>query len=180
MLGKCIIVMGVSGSGKSSVGAGIAEALHAKFIDGDDLHPKANIDKMALGEPLNDSDRSPWLERIRDAVYSLNQKHEQGVIVCSSLKKSYRDQIRNGNTNLVFVYLDGDFDLIRHRMAARQGHFMKESMLRSQFDALECPTSEKDVIHITIDQPLEDIVRHAAQAITDFDHHDHPTREATG
>ena len=92
MAGKCIIVMGVCGSGKSSVGLKVAEALGAKFIDGDDLHPKANIQKMAGGNPLNDEDRAPWLERIRDAAYSLEQKNETGIIVCSALKKKYRDQ----------------------------------------------------------------------------------------
>lgn len=96
MAGKCIIVMGVCGSGKSSIGLKVANALGAKFIDGDDLHPRANIQKMAAGNPLNDEDRAPWLERIRDAAYSLERKNELGVIVCSALKKQYRDQIPRG------------------------------------------------------------------------------------
>ncbi len=164
-MGKCIIVMGVSGSGKSSVGEGIANGLNAKFIDGDDLHPRNNIDKMAMGEPLTDADRAPWLERVRDAAYSLDRKNERGVIVCSSLKKAYRDLIREGNDHLVFVYLDGDFVLIRDRMASRVGHFMKEDMLRSQFEALECPKGEDDVLAISIDQPLDAVVAQAIAAI---------------
>ncbi|MGE6109498.1 gluconokinase [Aeromonas sobria] len=165
MAGKSIIVMGVSGSGKSTVGAQVAEALGAKFIDGDDLHPRANIQKMAGGTPLNDEDRAPWLERIRDAAYSLEQKNEVGVIVCSALRRRYRDQIREGNQAVQFLFLDGEYDLILARMKARHGHFMRESMLQSQFDTLERPDAEPGVHRIDIDGSLDQVIARAVHAL---------------
>lgn len=165
MAGKSIIVMGVSGSGKSSVGEKIAQMIGAKFIDGDDLHPRANIQKMAGGNPLNDDDRAPWLERIRDAAYSLEHKNEVGVIVCSALKRQYRDQIRDGNSTVRFLFLDGDYDLILERIKARKGHFMKESMLKSQFDTLERPEGEVGVIRIDIDCCFDEVVERAVHAL---------------
>ena len=153
------MVMGVSGSGKSTVGEQLAAALSATFIDGDDLHPRANVQKMAKGEPLNDDDRAPWLIRINDAVYNLEQRSRKGVIVCSALKKRYRDNIRQDNQNLVFVFLDGPKHVILDRMAARAGHFMKPDMLDSQFTVLERPSiSEEDVLTVTIDTAPEAIV----------------------
>ena len=118
---KCV-VMGVCGSGKTSVGKALAQHFAATFIDGDDLHPRANILKMASGHPLNDEDRAPWLERIGDVFFSLQRRSLSGVIVCSALKKSYRDIIRKDNEGLVFVHLVGSMDTILERMAARQGH----------------------------------------------------------
>ena len=156
--GLAIIVMGVASSGKSVVGQQLAQALNVKFIDGDDLHPRANIIKMGSGQPLNDEDRAPWLERIRDAVFSLEKKGETGVIVCSALKKKYRDAIRDGNEQIQFVFLDGDFDLILKRMQARQHHFMKPEMLQSQFNTLECPKQEADVFAMNIDNSIDAIV----------------------
>ncbi|MCR6552633.1 gluconokinase, partial [Aeromonas sp. CPF2-S1] len=163
---KCIIVMGVCGSGKSSIGLKVANALGAKFIDGDDLHPRANIQKMAAGNPLNDEDRAPWLERIRDAAYSLERKNELGVIVCSALKKQYRDQIREGNDSVSFLFLDGSQSLILERMRARQGHFMREAMVQSQFDTLERPDDEPGVFRIDIDGTFEQVVDRAVTALT--------------
>ncbi|MGF1695705.1 gluconokinase [Vibrio lamellibrachiae] len=161
MTGKSIIVMGVCACGKSTVGEQLAARLKAKFIDGDDLHPKANIQKMARGEPLNDDDRSPWLERIRDAAYSLESKNETGIIVCSALKKIYRDQIREGNQNVKFLYLDGDFELIMERMRARKGHFMKENMVKGQFAILEDPSDEKGVASVSINGTMEQVLDRA-------------------
>ncbi len=166
MAGKCIIVMGVCGSGKSSIGLKVANAMGAKFIDGDDLHPRANIQKMAAGNPLNDEDRAPWLERIRDAAYSLERKNELGVIVCSALKKQYRDQIREGNDSVSFLFLDGSQSLILERMRARQGHFMREAMVQSQFDTLERPDDEPGVFRIDIDGTFEQVVDRAVTALT--------------
>ncbi|GAM60843.1 gluconokinase [Vibrio ishigakensis] len=100
--------MGVSSTGKSTVGEMFAQEIRAKFIDGDDLHPKANVLKMSQGEALNDQDRNPWLERIRDAAFSMEMKNERGVIVCSALKKCYRDKIREGNQNVIFLHLHAD------------------------------------------------------------------------
>ena len=165
MAGKSIIVMGVCGSGKSSIGLKVASALGAKFIDGDDLHPRANIQKMAGGTPLNDEDRAPWLERLRDAGYRLEQKNELGVIVCSALKKQYRDQIREGNESVHFLFLDGSQSLILDRMRARQGHFMREGMVKSQFETLERPDGEAGVFRVDIDGTFEQVVDRAVTAL---------------
>ncbi|RIY36197.1 gluconokinase [Psittacicella gerlachiana] len=156
---QVVILMGVSSTGKSSVGKAVAQTLDIKFIDGDDLHPRANIQKMASGQPLNDQDRAPWLERIGDAVYSLNNKHESGIIVCSALKKQYRDQIRQGNPQVKFIHLHGEFDLILERLKQRAGHFMKANMLKSQFDTLEATSQETDVIEVEVNKSLPDVIR---------------------
>jgi gluconokinase len=166
MAGQCIVLMGISGCGKSSVGAAVARALGAKFIDGDDLHPRANIQKMAGGSPLNDADRAPWLERLNDAAYSLGHKNETGLIVCSALKRRYRDRLRDGNPNLIFLFLDGDFELILGRLRSRSGHFMPLSLLRSQFEALERPAAdETDVLRVDISGDFEQVVEQCVAAI---------------
>ncbi|ARR42949.1 MULTISPECIES: gluconokinase [Vibrio] len=165
MAGSSVVVMGVCASGKTTIGEHLAKKLGRKFIDGDDLHPRANIQKMASGQPLNDDDRKPWLERIRDAAYSLESKNEHGIIVCSALKKIYRDQIREGNENVTFLFLDGSKDLILERMRARQGHFMKENMVNSQFETLERPEDEPRTIFVSIDATIEDVVSNAAELI---------------
>ncbi len=146
MAGKSIIVMGVCGSGKSSIGLKVASALGAKFIDGDDLHPRANIQKMAGGNPLNDEDRAPWLERIRDAAYSLEQKNELGVIVCSALKKQYRDQNprgqRIGAASCFWTAASPSFSNgCGHGRATSCG----KRMVKSQFETLERPDGEPGV-----------------------------------
>ncbi|AIV04178.1 Gluconokinase [Vibrio sp. B1FIG11] len=165
MAGSSVVVMGVCASGKTTIGEHLAKKLGRKFIDGDDLHPRANIQKMASGQPLNDDDRKPWLERIRDAAYSLESKNEHGIIVCSALKKIYRDQIREGNENVTFLFLDGSKELILERMRARQGHFMKENMVNSQFETLERPEDEPRTIFVSIDATIEDVVSNAAELI---------------
>lgn len=165
MAGSSVVVMGVCASGKTTIGEHLAKKLGRKFIDGDDLHPRANIQKMASGQPLNDDDRKPWLERIRDAAYSLESKNEHGIIVCSALKKIYRDQIREGNENVTFLFLNGSKELILERMRARQGHFMKENMVNSQFEALERPEDEPRTIFVSIDATIEDVVSNAAELI---------------
>lgn len=165
MAGSSVIVMGVCACGKSTIGEQLAQKLGRKFIDGDDLHPRANIQKMASGQPLNDDDRKPWLERIRDASYSLESKNEHGIIVCSALKKKYRDQIREGNDNVTFLFLDGNKELIMDRMRQRQGHFMKENMVNSQFETLERPDAEPQTIVVGIDCSIEEIVDNAAQQL---------------
>ncbi|ALX92862.1 gluconate kinase [Serratia fonticola] len=166
MAGKSIILMGVSGSGKSTIGAAVAREIKAKFIDGDDLHPRANIQKMASGQPLNDEDRAPWLQRLNDAAYSLNHKNESGIIVCSALKRRYRDLLRKDNDNMVFIYLKGSFETILARLQARSGHFMPTELLKSQFEALEEPgVDEKDVICVDIDTDVEGVVGHCVAAL---------------
>ncbi|QLR41788.1 gluconokinase [Enterobacter sp. RHBSTW-00994] len=162
MAGQCIILMGVSGTGKTTVGQALAQQLGAKFIDGDDLHPRQNIIKMAASQPLNDQDRNPWLERIADVMFSLEQKNESGVLVCSALKKRYRDQLRKGSDNVRFLWLTGDYDCILGRMQQRKGHFMPEALLRSQFAALEAPDeSEPDIIAVDVAPNVAQIVTNA-------------------
>ena len=167
--GKSFILMGVSSTGKTSVGTEVAHRLGIKLIDGDDLHARANIIKMGEGHPLNDEDRAPWLERIRDAAFSLEHKSEVGIIVCSALKKKYRDQIRDGNSNVKFLFLHGSYDVILERMRQRKGHYMKESMLKSQFETLEVPgADEPDVISIDINAPFDEVVERCIQALQPY------------
>lgn len=159
MAGQCVILMGVSGTGKSTVGLALAQAMQAKFIDGDDLHPRHNIRKMASGQALDDDDRLPWLERISDVIFSLEQKNESGVLVCSALKKRYRDQLRLGNNNVRFLWLKGDYACVLDRMSKRKGHFMPEALLQSQFAALELPAEdETDIIAVDIAPPVATLV----------------------
>lgn len=159
MAGQRIILMGVSGTGKTTVGQALAGAMGAKFIDGDDLHPRNNIVKMAASQPLDDDDRHPWLERIADVIFSLEQKNESGVLVCSALKKRYRDRLREGSRNLRFLWLTGDYACILARMQQRKGHFMPEALLRSQFAALETPDdSEPDIVVVDIAPDVSRIV----------------------
>jgi gluconokinase len=159
MAGQCVILMGVSGTGKSTVGLALAQAMQAKFIDGDDLHPRQNIRKMASGQALNDDDRRPWLEHISDVIFSLEQKNESGVLVCSALKKRDRDQLRQGNNNVRFLWLKGDYDCVLDRMRQRQGHFMPEALLQSQFAALELPAEDEvDIIAVDIAAPVATLV----------------------
>lgn len=129
--------MGVSGSGKSAVASEVAHQLHAAFLDGDFLHPRRNIEKMASGEPLNDDDRKPWLQALNDAAFAMQRTNKVSLIVCSALKKHYRDLLREGNPNLSFIYLKGDFDVIESRLKARKGHFFKTQMLVTQFETLQ-------------------------------------------
>ncbi|BDH44237.1 gluconokinase [Salmonella enterica subsp. enterica serovar Choleraesuis] len=153
------VLMGVSGSGKSAVASEVAHQLHAAFLDGDFLHPRCNIVKMASGEPLNDQDRVPWLKALNDAAFAMQRTNKVSLIVCSALKKQYRDILREGNSNLSFVYLRGDFELIESRLKARKGHFFKTQMLVTQFETLEEPTSdERDVLIVDIDQPLDGVI----------------------
>ncbi|MEG0278670.1 MAG: gluconokinase [Morganella sp. (in: enterobacteria)] len=162
------VLMGVSGCGKSAVANGIATGLNAAFLDGDYLHPRANIEKMADGHPLNDDDRGPWLQSLNDAIFAMQRTNELSVIVCSALKKSYRDILRHQNKNLTFIWLKGDFDLIESRLKARRGHFFKPEMLVTQFDTLEAPdiTIERDVQILDISPPLDAVITGAMQIIT--------------
>lgn len=153
------VFMGVSGSGKSAVAEAVAQQLNAPFLDGDFLHPRANIEKMASGHPLNDEDRQPWLEALNAAIYAMQRTHKVSILVCSALKQKYRDTLRRGNKDLYFIYLKGDFDLIGERLKNRQGHFFRPEMLKSQFDVLEEPlNNHNDIGYININKPLDDVV----------------------
>jgi gluconokinase len=134
-----VILMGVSGSGKTTVGQRLAEQLHWQLLDADDYHPPANIEKMSRGIPLEDSDRWPWLDRLNEMVRAAETRGESVLLACSALKARYRDRLAQGCKNVRWVYLKGDFDLIESRLKARKGHYMKAGLLKSQFAALEEP-----------------------------------------
>lgn len=129
-----VVVMGVSGSGKSTVGVALARSLRVPFVDADALHPPGNIAKMAAGEPLDDDDRYPWLDRVGEWLAG---HRDGGVVSCSALKRAYRDQLRTHCPQVQFLHLAGSPALISGRLAVRTGHFMPAALLRSQFDALE-------------------------------------------
>lgn len=146
-------IMGVSGSGKTTIGESVANHLGIPFFDGDDYHPKRNVDKMSKGQPLDDEDRKSWLLRLN----TLSKEHsvKGAVIACSALKHSYRDFLKEGLERKVkFVYLSGSFEIIFNRMQKRKGHFMPADLLKSQFETLEPP---KNAISVSIDQKPEDI-----------------------
>ncbi|AHN24756.1 Gluconokinase [Gilliamella apicola] len=160
------VLMGVSGSGKSAVAKQVSYNLDAAFLDGDFLHPKANILKMRSGTPLNDEDRFPWLNLISNAVFAMSNVNDISIIICSALKRKYRDIIRGENENVHFIYLKGSYDVIADRLAKRKGHYQKTGMLQSQFDTLEEPTAdEKDVYIVNTEQPLERVVHDTQQVI---------------
>ena len=150
------VVMGVSGCGKSSVGAAVAARLGADFIDGDDLHPQANIDKMASGQPLDDHDRAPWLVRVGATLATATGPT---VIGCSALKQAYRDIIRTTAAGPVqFLLLDGRREVLLGRMTTRPGHFMPASLLDSQLATLERPGADENAHIFDIDQPFDTLV----------------------
>jgi gluconokinase len=155
MKDRFVIVMGVSGSGKTRVGKSLAEHLGWDFFDADDLHPSENVTKMAQGLPLSDADRLPWLERLNALISESLKAGRSGGLSCSALKESYRRILLAGNSDVQIIYLKGSFELIRARMARRKGHFMKANMLRSQFNDLEEPAG---VISVDVDRPVADIV----------------------
>ncbi|MEQ9149508.1 MAG: gluconokinase [Cytophagales bacterium] len=156
-----IIVMGVSGSGKSTIGKALADELKFPFFDADDFHPQSNKDKMASGIPLTDEDRYPWLELIVDAL----SKENNGVLACSALKDTYREILNKASDDVRWVYLNGDYETIKQRMEQRSGHFMKAEMLRSQFDALEMPSNAINVgIGLTIDEMVAAVIKNINKA----------------
>ncbi len=150
------VVMGVSGCGKSSVGAAVAERLGIGYIDGDDLHPPENIAKMSRGEPLTDSDRAPWLASVGQRLAAIDGSV---IIGCSALKRAYRDIIRErAGEPVCFLHLEGSRETLSERMAKRSGHFMPVSLLESQLATLEAPGLDETAITADIDQPFEQLV----------------------
>lgn len=156
-------IMGVAGCGKSSVGTALAEQLGLTYLDGDHLHSAENIAKMSVGEPLTDTDRAPWLRKIGQRFAVSNAPL---IIGCSALRRVYRDWIRqSANTEITFVHLAGTREVIKQRMAAREGHFMPIKLLDSQFAALEPLQSDEASIVIDIDQRFERVVENALAGI---------------
>ncbi len=157
--------MGVSGCGKTTVAAILASRLGWPFEEGDALHPQANIEKMAAGHPLTDADRWPWLAKVADWIDERLDAGENGLITCSALKRSYRDLINRRGSGLIFVFLAGSKETIAARLAARHGHFMRASLLDSQFADLDEPAADEPAIRVEIGPPAAEI---AEQIIEEF------------
>ena len=151
-----ILVMGVSGSGKTTIGEKLAESLGYKFADADDFHPQENIEKMRNGIALSDKDRLPWLQKMQDVIKKHLLENSNIVITCSALKASYRQMLLINHESVKLVYLKGSFELIYKRLKERLNHFMSEKLLKSQFEILEEPL---EAIKVDISRPLEDIVQ---------------------
>jgi carbohydrate kinase (thermoresistant glucokinase family) len=157
-----IVVMGVCGCGKSTVGRLLAATLALPFVEGDELHPQANVDKMASGTPLTDADRAGWLDAIAQRLASA---HSGVVVSCSALKRRYRDRLRADAPRLRFVHLHGPRALLEQRLAARRGHYMPAALLDSQLQTLEAPAPDERAIVLTIDAPPETLAAQAAAAL---------------
>ncbi len=152
------VMMGVSGSGKTTIAKGVAEREGWRLVEGDDFHPASNVAKMKSGTPLVDEDRWPWLRAIAHEIDAIRGRGESAVVTSSALKRAYRDILIDGRPNVALVYLKGSKELIGKRMAARKGHFMPPSLLDSQFATLEEPTADEHPIVVSIEPPPDEIV----------------------
>lgn len=153
-----LIVMGVSGCGKSTIAARLAQRLGFSYQDGDRFHPGANVAKMSAGQPLSDADRRPWLRAIADAIDRACVAGQPCVIACSALKRAYREILVHGRSDIRIIYLAGSRDLIAKRLALRQQHFMPPGLLESQFDTLEPPHPDENPVTVSIDASIDEIV----------------------
>jgi gluconokinase len=150
--------MGVSGSGKSTIGEKLAERLGWRYEDGDRFHPASNVAKMSAGQPLTDEDRWPWLQAIANEIDRVCKAGERAVIACSALKRAYRDILVHGRNDIRIIYLKGTEQLIASRLAQRKGHFMPPGLLASQFATLEPPEASEPAVTVSIDAPVEAII----------------------
>jgi gluconokinase len=157
-----IVIMGVSGSGKTTIGRALAKSLCWGFSDADYFHSAANVEKMKNGIPLTDEDREPWLRSIRAAIEQWKRDEPGHVLACSALKESYREVLGQNDPEVKFVYLQGGFDLICERLKERKSHFFNPALLRSQFDALENP---KDALVVDVSRQLQEILELILAAI---------------
>jgi len=156
-----IVVMGVCGCGKTTIGQKLAERLDAAFVEGDELHPASNKDKMAAGIPLDDEDREPWLDAIAAKAAELLSRGPCVVVSCSALKRSYRDRLRTAGQDLKLVHLTGSKSLLQARMNERRGHFMPPGLLDSQLATLQVPEADETAIRLDIAEPPDAIVERA-------------------
>jgi gluconokinase len=152
-----VIVFGVSGAGKTTIGKLLAEELGWKFYEADDFHPRANIEKMHSGRPLTDDDRWPWLERLREQIARSLASKEDAVLACSALKRAYRSRLRVSD-DVRFVFLHGDYALIENQLRGRRDHFMNPALLKSQFADLEKPQPDENALTIELGRTSEDLV----------------------
>ena len=152
-----VIVFGVSGAAKTTIGKLLAEQLGWRFYEGDDFHPRANIEKMRSGRPLTDEDRWPWLERLREQITRSIAAKENAVLACSALKRAYRDRLRVSD-DVKFVFLRGDYALVAEQLRHRRGHFMNPELLRSQFADLEQPEPDEDVLTSELGRTPQELV----------------------
>ena len=153
-----VVVMGVSGSGKTTIGTLVAHELGVQFIDGDSLHPLENVQKMAAGTPLDDDDRWPWLESVGRTLHEHGERREGLVVACSALKRAYRERIRSQAPSALFLHLDGTLEVLTRRIEGRSGHFMPAALLESQIETLEPLAQEEGGYVLNIDQPVADMV----------------------
>lgn len=159
-----VVVMGVSATGKTSVGEQLADELGCEFVEGDSLHPQANIDKMSDGIPLTDEDRWPWLKAIAQLVAVRDGEGVSTVVTCSALKRSYRDVLRDAAPTF-FVHLHAPFEVLEERMQLRSKHFMPTSLLRSQFDTLEELADDEAGAVVDVTPPIDEVVEEAVNAV---------------
>jgi gluconokinase len=153
-----LVVMGVSGSGKSTIADSLAARLGWRCEDGDTFHPASNVAKMSAGHPLTDEDRWPWLQAIADEIDRVCKAGERAVIACSALKRTYRDILVHGRNDVRIVFLNGTQELIAGRLAARKGHFMPPGLLTSQFATLQPPEANEHPVTVSIDAKVETII----------------------
>jgi len=153
-----IILMGVSGAGKTRIGKRLAAALAWSFYEGDDYHSQSNVEKMSQGIALTDADRAPWLDALHELIGELLAHDESAVLTCSALKRAYRERLSYGHDGVRLVYLYGSYELIRQRLKERRGHFMKADLLASQFEALEAPDASEGVLTVDVSQKPQRIV----------------------
>ena len=160
-----IVVMGVCGCGKSSIGAALAARHGWRFLEGDDLHPPANVARMSQGLPLTDEDRLGWLDAIGAHIAEAGRAGTGLVVACSALKRSYRTRLDAAGTDVRFLHLSGDRTLIEARMAARTNHFMPLSLIESQFATLEPPGADERAVSVSVDQPPEALLEEAERGL---------------
>jgi gluconokinase len=157
-----IVVMGVSGCGKTTIAHRLAQRLHREFAEADIFHSAANVDKMRVGVPLTDADRWPWLDAIAAWIDKARKEGRPCVVTCSALKRAYRERLAHGHDDVRFVYLQGSYETVAGRLEGRKGHYMPPSLLQSQYDALEEPGTDEHPVVMSIEEPADVLVEKLA------------------